>query len=72
MGDLGFDDAGFLGWNHAERRKAQNFSDIDFEKSLIAEGVNFWLESGGVRPKVSWKASRPVITFECPKPYGKL
>jgi hypothetical protein len=69
---LHFDEAGYLGWDHAERRKSKNFSDIDFEKSLVAGGVNYWLESGGVQPKVSWKASRPIITFECPKPYGKL
>jgi hypothetical protein len=69
---LHFDRAGFLGWNHAEKRKEKNFSDINFEKSLVATGVNNWLESGGVQPKVSWKASRPIVTFECPKPYGKL
>lgn len=62
----------FLGWNHAERRKAKKFSNLDHEKSLIASGVNFWLELGRVQPRVSWKASRPIITFECPKPYGKL
>lgn len=67
------DDAGFLGWDYAvERRKAKKFPDIDDEKSLIADGVNYWLVSGGVQPRVSWKASRPIITFECPKPYGKL
>jgi hypothetical protein len=48
------------------------FSDIDFEKSLIADGVNSWLTSGGVQPKLSWNASRPIISFVCPKPYGKL
>jgi len=70
---LHFDEAGFLGWDHAEKRKDKNFSDIDFEKSLIADGVNtYWLGSGGVQPRVYWKASRPIITFECPKPYGKL
>lgn len=70
---LHFDEAGFLGFDYpAKRRETKNSPDLDFEKSLIAEGVNFWLESGGVRPKVSWKTSRPVITFECPKPYGKL
>src|SRR5258705_834725 len=70
---LHFDEAGFLGWDHAEKRKDKNFSDINFEKSLIAEGVNtYWLGSGGVQPRVYWEASRPIITFECPKPYGKL
>jgi hypothetical protein len=70
---LHFDEAGFLGWNHAEKRKDKNFSDIDFEKSLIVDGVNtYWLGSGGVQPRIYWKASRPTITFECPKPYGKL
>jgi hypothetical protein len=62
----------FLGWNHAERRKAKNRADIAQEKILIAEGVNYWLEIGGVQPSVSWKASRPIITFQCFKPYGKL
>ncbi len=66
-------DAGFLGWDYAaERRKRKRFPDIDFERVLIADGVNFWLECGGVRPKVTWKASRPIITLECPKAYGKL
>jgi hypothetical protein len=70
---LHYDEAGFLGWNHAEKRKEKNFSDIAFEKSLIADGVNtYWLGSGGVQPRVYWKASRPFITFECLKPYGKL
>jgi hypothetical protein len=71
---LHFDEAGFLGWDYAtERRKAKKFPDIDHEKSLIADGVNtYWLGSGGVQPRVYWKASRPIITFECPKPYGKL
>lgn len=67
------DEAGFLGWNHAERRREKNFSDIDYEKSLIVTGVNtYWLGSGGVQPRIYWEASRPTITFECPKPYGKL
>jgi hypothetical protein len=70
---LHFDEAGFLGWNHAERRREKNFSDIDHEKSLIVDGVNtYWLGSGSVQPRIYWKASRPTITFECPKPYGKL
>jgi len=70
---LHFDRAGFLGWNHVEKRKEANFSDIDFEKSLVVDGVNtYWLGSGGVQPRIYWKASRPTITFECPKPYGKL
>jgi hypothetical protein len=44
------------------------------QESHIAHlsSFNFWLEGGGVQPKVSWKASRPIVTFECPKPYGKL
>jgi hypothetical protein len=70
---LHFDEAGYLGWNHAtERRKAKKFPDLNWEKSLIADGVNFWLQIGGVQPKVSWETSRPIVTFECPKPYGKL
>lgn len=70
---LHFDEAGFLGWDHAaERHKDKKFPDLDWERSLIADGVNFWLECGGVQPKISWEASRPIITFECPKPYGKL
>jgi hypothetical protein len=70
---LHFDEAGFLGWNHAEKRKEKGFSDIAYEKSLIATGVNtYWLGSGGVQPTIYWNGSRPIITFECPKPYGKL
>jgi len=71
---LHFDEAGFLGWDFAsERRKAKTFPDINHEKSLIADGVNtYWLGSGGVQPRIYWNASRPTITFECPKPYGKL
>ena len=71
---LHFDEAGFLGWDYAtERRKAKTFPDIDHEKSLIADGVNtYWLGSSGVQPRVYWKATRLIITFECPKPYGKL
>jgi hypothetical protein len=71
---LHFDEAGFLGWDYAkERRKARKFPDIDREKSLIADGVNtYWLGSGGVQPRVHWNATRPIITFECPKPSGKL
>lgn len=71
---LHFDRAGFLGWNHVERRKDKNFSDlINFEKSIIVDGVNtYWLGSGGVQPRIYWKGSRPIITFECPQPYGKL
>lgn len=82
QGDLGndedweilhYDDAGFLGWNHAEKRKEKDFSNIEFEKTLIADGVNtYWLGSGGVQPRINWQGSRPIITFECPKPYGKL
>jgi hypothetical protein len=71
---LHFDEAGFLGLDYAaERRKSKKFPDLYREKSMIANGVNtYWLGSGGVQPRVSWKASRPIITFECPKPYGKL
>lgn len=70
---LHFDEAGFLGVIYAtERRKAKKFPDLDFERTLIAGGVNHWLVAGGVQPKVSWRTSRPVITFECPKPYGKM
>lgn len=71
---LHYDRAGFLGQDYAaERRKRAIFPDLDFEKSLIADGVNtYWLGSGGVQPRVYWKANRPIITFECPKPYGKL
>lgn len=70
---LHFDEAGFLGWDYvAERRRSKNFSNLDRERNLIAEGVNHWLVSGGVQPKMSWRESRPIITFECPKPYGKL
>jgi hypothetical protein len=70
---LHFDRGGFLGQDYAtERYKAKDFPDIGFEKSLIAYGVNYWLEGGGVQPKVSWRTSRPIITFECPRPYGKL
>jgi hypothetical protein len=67
------DRAGFLGWDHVERRKEKNFSDINFERTLIIDGVNtYWLGSGGVQPRMYWKESRPIITLECPKPYGKL
>lgn len=71
---LHFDEAGFLGWNHAERRKDKDFPDLhSYEKSLVVDGVNtYWLGSGGVQPRIYWKASRPTITFECPKPYGKM
>lgn len=71
---LHFDNAGFLGWDYVtERRKAKNFPDLEREKSLIADAVNtYWLGSGGVQPRVYWRSSRPTITFECPKPYGKL
>lgn len=70
---LHFDEAGFLGWNHAERRKETNFSDIAYERSLIADGVNtYWLQVGGVQPRIYWRTSRPTTAFECPKPYGKL
>lgn len=81
QGEIGSDEdwktlhgrAGFLGWDYArERRKSKNFPDLEWEKSLLASGVNFWLGCGGVQPKVSWKASRPIVTFECPKAYGKL
>jgi hypothetical protein len=70
---LHFDESGFLGIDYsAKRREGTTFPDLDREKSLIASGVNFWLESGAVQPRVSWNTSRPVVTFECPKPYGKL
>lgn len=70
---LHFDEAGFLGWNHPERRRRDKSLDIDYEKTLIADGVNtYWLGSGGVQPRIYWEGSRPTITFECPKPYGKL
>jgi hypothetical protein len=63
---------GFIGLDYSEHRKAKKIPDIDFEKSLIASGVNHWLGSGDVQPKVSWKTSRPIITFECSDAYGKL
>lgn len=71
---LHFDEAGFLGWNYAsERRKAKKFPDLDFERSLIATGVNdYWLGISGVQPRFAWETSRPIISFACPKPYGKL
>ena len=60
---LHLDEAGFLGWDYAaERRKSETFPDIDREKSLLASGVNtYWLESGGVQPRISWRKSRPII-----------
>lgn len=67
------DRCGFLGWDYAtERRKAEVFPDLERERSLIAEGVNYWLVLGDVRPRISWSHSRPIIEFECSKPYGKL
>ncbi|MCA1849718.1 MAG: hypothetical protein LC672_01365, partial [Acidobacteria bacterium] len=70
---LHFDEVGFLGWNYAkDRYKDKKFPDLDRERTLVADGVNHWLAGGGVQPKVSWKGLRPVITFECPRPYGKL
>lgn len=71
---LHFDDSGFLGRDQVEWRKNKSLSDIvAFETSLIVEGVNtYWLGTGGVQPRIYRKASRPTITFECPKPYGKL
>ena len=70
---LHFDEAGFIGWNYAkDRYKDKKFPDLDRERTLVASGVNYWLTGGGVQPNVSWRGLRPVITFECRRPYGKL
>lgn len=71
---LHFDESGFLSRGPADWRQNKKLPDIiAFEKSLITTGVNtYWLGSGGVQPRVYWRASRPTIAFECPAPYGKL
>jgi hypothetical protein len=68
------DEAGFLGVDYpAKRREAKVFPDLDYEKGLIADGVSiYWLGSGAVQPRVSWKGLRPIVSFECRQPYGKL
>ena len=64
---------GYLGWSHVESRKEKGYQRnlIQFEKKLIAGGVNHWLAIGNLRPEITW-GDDIVIVFKSASPYGSL
>jgi hypothetical protein len=40
------------------RRMAES---VDFQRQLLGEVLNFWLEIAAVRPRLDWSGSKPVV-----------
>ena len=41
------------------RRRMAN--SIDFQRQLLGEVLNYWLELAGVRPRLDWSTAKPAV-----------